>query len=70
MSLQDSTQGYILSSPRTVFTLPSIIVDTQEEDMSKLTKRLHYYIHHAIFLWNMYFKGLVLSSNMTNVLLV
>ena len=43
MSLQDSTQGYILSSPRTVFTLPSIIVDTQEEDMSKLTKRLHYY---------------------------
>ena len=43
MSLQDSTQGYILSSPRTVFTLPSIIVDTREEDMSKLTKRLHYY---------------------------
>ena len=32
MSLQDSTQGYILSSPRTVFTLLSIIVDTREED--------------------------------------
>jgi len=29
MSLQDSTQGYILSSPRTVFTQPSIIVDTR-----------------------------------------
>ena len=38
MSLQDSTQGYILSSPRTVFTLPSIIVVTLLQKEGRFAK--------------------------------
>ena len=45
-----STKSYIQSSPRTVFTLPSLLVGTKEADSTKMTKRLNYYVRNGVLL--------------------
>ncbi len=44
MSLQKNVLEVILSSPRSVFNVQSLMMRTECEDSQKLTKSLHYYV--------------------------
>ena len=48
MGLQTSTQGYILSSPQTVFTLQNLTVGTLDTNRMNLVKRLNYYVKNGV----------------------